>query len=46
MGNAERELASAKLRVEELRELLNYHAYRYYVLDDPEVSDAEYDELM
>src|SRR6266542_3936796 len=46
MGDAERELAAAKLRVEELRELLNYHAYRYYVLDDPEVSDAEYDELM
>ncbi|TMK30917.1 MAG: NAD-dependent DNA ligase LigA, partial [Actinobacteria bacterium] len=46
MGNAERELAAAKLRVEELRELLNFHAYRYYVLDDPEISDAEYDELM
>jgi len=46
MANAERELAAAKPRVEELREQLNYHAYRYYVLDDPEVSDAEYDELM
>src|SRR5213593_3335622 len=46
MGNAERELAAAKLRVEELRELLNFHAYRYYVLDDPEISDAEYDELV
>ncbi|HET7236567.1 MAG TPA: NAD-dependent DNA ligase LigA [Actinomycetota bacterium] len=42
----ERELAEAKLRVEELRERLNYHSYRYHVLDDPEVSDAEYDELM
>jgi DNA ligase (NAD+) len=42
----EREQAAAKLRVEELRERLNYHAYRYYVLDDPEISDAEYDELM
>ncbi len=42
----ERELAAAKLRVEELREQLNYHSYRYHVLDDPEVSDAEYDELM
>jgi DNA ligase (NAD+) len=42
----ERELAKAKLRVEELREQLNYHSYRYHVLDDPEVSDAEYDELM
>ncbi len=42
----ERELASAQLRVEELREQLNYHLYRYHVLDDPEISDAEYDELM
>jgi DNA ligase (NAD+) len=42
----ERERAVAKLRVEELREQLNYHAYRYHVLDDPEISDAEYDELM
>ncbi len=42
----ERERADAKLRVEELRELLNHHAYRYHVLDDPEISDAEYDELM
>ncbi|HZP91147.1 MAG TPA: NAD-dependent DNA ligase LigA, partial [Actinomycetota bacterium] len=24
----------------------NYHAYRYHVLDDPEIADAEYDELM
>ena len=46
MADVERERAAAKLRVEELRELLNYHAYRYYVLDDPEVSDVEYDELM
>jgi DNA ligase (NAD+) len=46
MADAERDRAAAKLRVEELRELLNNHAYRYYVLDDPEVSDAEYDELM
>ncbi|HEU4354401.1 MAG TPA: NAD-dependent DNA ligase LigA [Actinomycetota bacterium] len=42
----ERERAQAKLRVEELREQLNYHSYRYHVLDDPEISDAEYDELL
>src|SRR5574342_696689 len=42
----ERERARAKLRVEELREQLNYHSYRYHVLDDPEISDAEYDDLM
>jgi DNA ligase (NAD+) len=41
----ERELAKAKLRVEELREQANFHSYRYHVLDDPEVSDAEYDDL-
>ncbi|MDL1878966.1 NAD-dependent DNA ligase LigA, partial [Cytophagia bacterium CHB2] len=28
-----------------LREQLNHHAYRYYVLDDPEITDAEYDRL-
>lgn len=44
-SKTERELADAQLRVEELRDKLNYHSYRYYVLDDPEVSDAEYDEL-
>src|SRR5213592_2516276 len=32
-------------RVEELREQLDHHLYRYHVLDDPEVSDAEYDRL-
>jgi len=29
----------------ELRRLLNYHNYRYYVLDSPEISDEEYDRL-
>jgi DNA ligase (NAD+) len=33
-------------RVAELRDQLNYHNYRYYVLDDPVVSDAEFDRLM
>ena len=42
----ERELAESQLQVEELREQLNHHLYRYHVLDDPEISDAEYDELM
>ncbi len=35
-----------KKRIAELREIINYHNYRYYVLDSPEISDAEYDELM
>ncbi len=41
----DRRRAEAKVRVEELRELINFNSYRYHVLDDPEVSDAEYDEL-
>jgi len=35
-----------KQRVEKLRALINYHNHRYYVLDSPEISDAEYDEFM
>ena len=42
----ERARAEAKVRVEELRERLNHHSYRYHVLDDPEVSDADYDRLV
>jgi DNA ligase (NAD+) len=42
----ERDLTVAKRRVDELRADLNHHSYRYHVLDDPEISDAEYDELM
>lgn len=36
----------AEKRIKELRELINYHNYLYYVLDSPEISDAEYDALM
>ncbi len=35
----------AKERINELIDLLNYHSYRYYVLDDPQISDTEYDKL-
>ncbi len=33
-------------RVENLRDNLHRHNYRYYVLDDPEISDGEYDRMM
>jgi DNA ligase (NAD+) len=33
-------------RLRTLRDLIRYHDYRYLALDDPEVSDAEYDALM
>jgi DNA ligase (NAD+) len=33
-------------RVEELKKALRHHNFRYYVLDDPEVSDVEYDRMM
>ncbi|OWZ84735.1 NAD-dependent DNA ligase LigA [Natranaerobius trueperi] len=33
-------------RIQKLREKLEHHNYRYYVLDDPEISDKEYDSLM
>jgi len=33
-------------RVQELRDQIHYHNYRYYVLDDPVISDAEFDRLM
>src|SRR6266511_1999287 len=36
---------SIAARAAELRELLDYHLHRYHVLDEPEISDAEYDRL-
>lgn len=38
--------AKAHKRADELRRLIEHHNYSYYVLDDPEVPDAEYDRLM
>jgi DNA ligase (NAD+) len=37
---------AARRRAGELREAIDYHSYRYHVLDDPEVADAEYDALV
>lgn len=33
-------------RLDKLRRQIEYHNYRYYVLDDPEITDAEFDRLM
>ncbi len=39
-------MEKAQQAVEELRDAIRHHNYRYYVLDDPSTSDKEYDELM
>jgi NAD(P)H-nitrite reductase large subunit len=39
-------LGLSRQRIAKLRETINYHNHRYYVLDSPEISDAEYDDLM
>jgi len=35
-----------EVKIEALREKIRHHEYRYYVLDDPQISDAEFDQLM
>src|SRR5215469_15858420 len=40
------DLHQLDVRAGQLREQINHHNYRYHVLDDPEVSDAEYDAMM
>ncbi len=42
----ERMAAAARTEVESLRETLRHHEHLYYVLDQPEISDAEYDRLL
>ena len=37
---------STRTKIDNLRSELNDHNYRYYVLDDPVISDAEYDRLL
>jgi DNA ligase (NAD+) len=36
----------ARQQISEIRDEINHHNYRYYVLDDPEVTDQHYDQLM
>jgi len=38
-------LKDVQERLDELREVVDHHLYRYHVLDDPEISDAEFDRL-
>jgi DNA ligase (NAD+) len=38
--------AAIEKKIEDLREKIRYHEYRYYVLDDPEITDAAFDKLM
>ncbi len=38
-------LEEIRQKIEDLRREIEYHNHRYYVLDDPEISDAEYDRL-
>ena len=33
-------------KIEALREKIRHHEYLYYVLDQPKISDAEFDQLM
>lgn len=37
---------NAKIKIDQLTELLNYHSKRYYELDSPEIEDSEYDSLL
>src|ERR1700758_3279886 len=39
-------LKDAEKKIEFLREKIRHHEYLYYVLDQPEISDAEFDKLM
>ena len=43
--NMIKEEQQAGRRLDELRREINFHAHRYYVLDDPVISDGEYDRL-
>lgn len=45
-SRTEQQEASLARQMEELRETLRHHERLYYVLDRPEISDAEYDRLM
>ena len=39
-------LEQARREVKKLHKIISQHNYQYYVLDDPEISDTEYDRLL
>jgi len=41
-----KEMEDYKVRIEELKQLIRYHDYKYYVEAQPEISDYEYDQLL
>ena len=45
-ARSQRALERARTRVEALRSQIRHHDYRYYVLSEPEIGDAEYDRLL
>ncbi len=45
MNDGLKELADIRNRIMFLREALHYHNFRYYIKDDPEISDAAYDRM-
>lgn len=44
-GDGDATYFAVRARIEELRDLIRYHNLRYYVLNDPEISDEEWDAL-
>src|SRR5207253_7675372 len=40
------DLDKLQAEIEQLREQINHHNYRYHVLDEPEISDYDYDQLI
>ncbi|MFW5994015.1 MAG: NAD-dependent DNA ligase LigA [Halanaerobiaceae bacterium] len=46
MAEFELDKEEAKAEIARLREELRYHEYKYYVEDNPEIADREYDEMM
>ncbi|MFW6301275.1 MAG: DNA ligase LigA-related protein, partial [Bacillota bacterium] len=46
MAEIELDKEEAKAEIARLREELRYHEYKYYVEDNPEIADREYDEMM